>query len=67
MADQAHRMSREPAGAHELVDDPSTSRAFKAVLGDWLVRDPVDANDAELLAMLLGLRAGVMLGRVACP
>lgn len=48
----------------DLMADPSVSRFLKLTLDAWLFRDPVDAaNDADLLAAVLGRRADEMLGR----
>ena len=59
-----------PEGATAEVEavlaDPSVSSAFKAVLREWVGRDPVDAaRDADLLAAVLARRCDQMLGRLA--
>lgn len=55
-----------PPGLDAVLADPSVSRACKAVLRAWLGRDPVDAaNDAELLAAVLGRRCDQLLRRPA--
>lgn len=46
----------------EVLRDPSASFWLKAALGSALGRDPVDAaNDAEVLARLLGRRCWSIL------
>lgn len=51
-----------PVCVSNLLADPAVTRHLRAVLLEWLVRDPVDAaRDAELLAAALGRRAGQLL------
>lgn len=49
----------EPAlSCEEILKDPSTSGWLRGALSTALLRDPVDAaNDAEVLAVVLGARA----------
>ena len=53
-----------PPSVEEIMADPAASRFLKLTLDAWLFRDPVDAaNDAEVLAAVLGRRADALLGR----
>lgn len=49
-----------------MANDPALSYWFKTALKEALKRDPVDAaNDAELLALVLGKRATELLAAAA--
>jgi len=53
-----------PPTVEFVLADPGVSRFLKLTLDAWLFRDPVDAaNDADLLAAVLGRRADALLGR----
>lgn len=57
-------MAAETPTVDDLLDDPAVSYPLKAVLLVWRSRDPVDAaNDAALLAAVLGDRAAFVLDR----
>lgn len=56
-------MTPERPDLEALINDPAVSYPLKAVLVVWWSRDPVDAaNDAAVLAELMGRRAVALVG-----